>query len=164
MIHKHHIIPKHVTGGVANNHPDNLWICDDVEEHAELHKQRYLMYGDWQDEAAWKGLAGIIGHEEAVRLVQSNAGKMAFANGNPTMLSKTRFTSGSVAQRNATQMAKRPESVAKRNAAVRGQGAGLNNSQYGTMWITNGFQNKKVQKSDSIIEGWRKGRVMIVNL
>jgi len=37
---------------------------------------------------------------------------------------------------------------------------GSNNSQFGTMWITDGFENKKV-KCDSIVpDNWRKGRVL----
>ncbi len=36
--------------------------------------------------------------------------------------------------------------------------SGSNNSQYGTMWITNGSQSKKILKTDVIPEGWRKGR------
>jgi hypothetical protein len=35
------------------------------------------------------------------------------------------------------------------------------NSQYGTMWITNGHDNKKIKKDvDFIPEGWYKGRKM----
>ena len=33
------------------------------------------------------------------------------------------------------------------------------NSQFGTMWITNGIENKKIKKTDSIPEGFRKGRI-----
>jgi hypothetical protein len=32
------------------------------------------------------------------------------------------------------------------------------NSQYGTMWITNGIENKKIKKDEIIPEGWTKGR------
>lgn len=35
---------------------------------------------------------------------------------------------------------------------------GSKNSQYGTMWITNGIENKKIKKDDPIPEGWNKGR------
>lgn len=38
---------------------------------------------------------------------------------------------------------------------------GSKNSQYGTMWITDGTANRKIKKEDVIPEGWRKG--MIVN-
>ena len=33
-----------------------------------------------------------------------------------------------------------------------------NNSQYGTMWITNGLENKKIKNIDIIPDGWYKGR------
>ena len=38
--------------------------------------------------------------------------------------------------------------------------SGSKNSQYGTMWITNGIENKKIKKDIDIIpEGWYKGRI-----
>ena len=35
---------------------------------------------------------------------------------------------------------------------------GVSNSQYGTMWITNGTSNKKVPKDQALEDGWTKGR------
>ena len=35
-----------------------------------------------------------------------------------------------------------------------------NNSQYGTMWITNGIKNKKIKKDSEIPEGFYKGRTI----
>jgi hypothetical protein len=35
---------------------------------------------------------------------------------------------------------------------------GENNSQYGTMWITNGIENKKIKKESEIPQGWKIGR------
>jgi hypothetical protein len=40
----------------------------------------------------------------------------------------------------------------------RNLGIGEANSQYGTCWITNETENKKIKKSDTIPEGWRLGR------
>lgn len=37
---------------------------------------------------------------------------------------------------------------------------GVKNSQFETMWITNGIENKKIRKEDPIPEGWSKGRKM----
>ena len=37
-------------------------------------------------------------------------------------------------------------------------GSGKNNSQFGTMWITNGIENKKIKKDLTIPKGWYKGR------
>lgn len=36
---------------------------------------------------------------------------------------------------------------------------GEKNSQYGTMWITNGIENKKIKKDDPIYDGWKLGRI-----
>jgi hypothetical protein len=33
------------------------------------------------------------------------------------------------------------------------------NSQFGTCWITNGIENKKVKKTDKLTEGWKFGRI-----
>jgi hypothetical protein len=38
---------------------------------------------------------------------------------------------------------------------------GSGNSQYGSMWITNGSENKKIKKFDIIPEGWYKGRKLL---
>lgn len=35
---------------------------------------------------------------------------------------------------------------------------GVENSQFGTMWITDGLRNKKIRSEESIPEGWQKGR------
>ena len=35
---------------------------------------------------------------------------------------------------------------------------GNNNSQYGTMWITDGVTSRKIKRDEAIPEGWRKGR------
>jgi len=37
---------------------------------------------------------------------------------------------------------------------------GSGNSQYGTMWITNGIESIRIKKNDIIPEGWKKGRVI----
>ncbi len=37
---------------------------------------------------------------------------------------------------------------------------GSSNSQYGTMWITNGTENRKIRKSELIPENWYRGRVL----
>jgi hypothetical protein len=37
-----------------------------------------------------------------------------------------------------------------------------NNSQYGTVWITNGTDNKKIKKDAEIPTGWQLGRKMYI--
>jgi len=60
--HKHHIVPKHMGG---SDDTSNL-IEVSVKDHADAHKVLFEKYGRWQDEIAWKGLAGMIGHEEVI--------------------------------------------------------------------------------------------------
>ena len=36
---------------------------------------------------------------------------------------------------------------------------GNKNSQFGTMWVTNGKESKKINKKEIIPDGWHKGRV-----
>jgi len=40
-------------------------------------------------------------------------------------------------------------------------GSGNKNSQYGTMWITNGIESKKIAKDQEIPEGYRRGRKFV---
>jgi hypothetical protein len=63
MIHKHHIVPRHAEP-FANNCPENL-IELTVVEHAEAHKQLWLMNRDPLDEIAYLTLSGQIGIEDA---------------------------------------------------------------------------------------------------
>lgn len=52
----------------------------------------------------------------------------------------------------------KPESIKKMKESKKGQGTGNTNSQYGTMWITNEIENKKIKTNLQIPEGWHKGR------
>lgn len=49
----------------------------------------------------------------------------------------------------------------KNTMRERGHSKGESNSQFGTMWITNGIENKKIKKTDIVPEGWYKGRKII---
>lgn len=50
------------------------------------------------------------------------------------------------------------ETIKKMKEKAINRGIGESNSQYGTMWITNKIESKKIKKSDNIPEGWIKGR------
>jgi hypothetical protein len=57
------------------------------------------------------------------------------------------------------------ESIEKKKQTwkLTGRGKGEKNSQYGTCWITNGVENKKIQKTDLenyLAQGYIKGRKM----
>ena len=69
-MHIHHIKPRHMGG---TDDPSNL-IKLTVAEHAEAHRVLFEQYGCWQDRLAWRGLAGLITHEEAAREVSRQNG------------------------------------------------------------------------------------------
>ena len=52
------------------------------------------------------------------------------------------------------------ETKEKMSESKKGTGCEEKNSQYGTIWITNEIENIKINKSDSIPSGYRKGRNM----
>jgi hypothetical protein len=60
----------------------------------------------------------------------------------------------------ANKLARTPAARAKRKETYKEikHQQGTTNSQYGTMWITNGIDNKKIKSTDTIPEGWSKGR------
>lgn len=51
-----------------------------------------------------------------------------------------------------------PSFIEKRDNKPDGHQKGEKNSQFGTLWITNGIENKKIKKSDSMPDGWTRGR------
>lgn len=50
------------------------------------------------------------------------------------------------------------ETVTRMRRSKQGHGIGVQNSQFGTMWITNGKESRKHKLLDPIPDGWYKGR------
>ena len=78
MLHKHHIIPKHMGG---TNDSDNL-ISLRVEEHALAHKILYEAHGRWQDYVAWQGLSKLSDNFDAAKQSIIEGGKKGAAKSN----------------------------------------------------------------------------------
>jgi len=51
-----------------------------------------------------------------------------------------------------------PETIEKMKKSMHGHGKGIRNSQFGTCWITDTIESKKIKKGDNIPEGWKLGR------
>jgi len=54
----------------------------------------------------------------------------------------------------------KPETKLKISKSNIGNGVGVNNSQFGTCWITNGLENKKMKKNDVLSIDWIFGRTI----
>ena len=65
--------------------------------------------------------------------------------------------------KSSTFLGKRHTDESKRKISESSKGlcVGEKNGSYGTMWITNGTENKKIKALDNVPEGWYKGRRMI---
>jgi len=162
--HIHHIIPKHAGG---TDDIENL-IELSIADHAKAHKELFDLYGCWEDYLAWQGLAGMITKEELIKNLQSMSAKKTLEkHGNPFSGIRT-STNCAINDEHHSKMitlAKTPEAIEKRKATMKSinHSKGINNSQFGTIWITNGTENKKIKKTDLIPEGYQKGRRIVVN-
>lgn len=71
-----------------------------------------------------------------------------------------KLITGAFSPEGVKEMSKRslsPEANLKRSNTMKTK-TGNKNSQYNTIWITNGVDNKKISKTDTIPENWYKGR------
>ena len=165
MTHTHHLTPTYRGG---TDEVSNL-IEVSVVCHAMFHWCNWQLWGDIRDKLAWKGLAGISQKEEIVEEINAHFQPINSAKGLKAM-AELRATNLEYRERErelakaiqplGTAAALSPQSREKRKAtfARNKHGQGEKNSQYGTMWITNGETNKKIRKTEPIPEGYYKGR------
>jgi hypothetical protein len=161
ILHEHHIIPIHAGG---TNDSSNLTMLT-VEEHAEAHKLLYEKYGRWEDRIAWLGLSGMISKVEIIEQIQlisaSKGGKIAAANGGGFRGRKhskeTKQKISSLKKGNTFFKGRKHSEETKRKMRLVNRN-NENNSQFGTKWITNGIDNKKIHKNDPLPLGWSYGR------
>lgn len=148
-----------------------------IEQHAAAHRDLYEKYGFEQDRIAWQGLTGLIskaevmqelhklGRKKTNKILQEkygvdNPGQLAY-NREATKIRNKRLHAEGIMKVPDCWKGKKHTEEAKRKIGEKNslhqQGSG--NSQYGSFWITNGIDNKKLRKNDLIPEGWYKGRV-----
>lgn len=173
IYHKHHIVPRHMGG---TDDPSNL-VELTVEDHAEAHRILYETHGKYEDYLAWQGLLGIVPRQELIQELQ----KLNAHNTNKKLLEKygvissfqlphvrekisesnrKRYAEGFRPLPNWSGRKHREESKRKIGVSTAITQKGSRNSQFGSMWITNGTENKKIKSIDIIPEGWYKGRVI----
>ena len=165
MKHKHHITPRYRGG---SDHQDNL-ISLSVTQHAMFHYCNWKLWDRWEDYFAWKGLKGEIGKEEIVAEARRRGrekgsvigvAKIASLLHNDPSYRENQLEHLSKSRILAVEAAKQPESIEKKKRKLKEikHQQGDRNSQFGTMWVTNGLSNKKIKKGDPLPEGYFPGR------
>ena len=140
MKHKHHIIPKYEGG---SDFAENL-VELTVTQHAMWHFAEWRRKGRWQDKLAWQGLAGIIGHEEAVHkaIVDSKTKENHWIWGTKrSSETKRKIGLGNSGPSKSKSLSKK----------------GDKNPNHGKHWYNNGVESRL---EDVCPEGWVKGRLI----
>lgn len=176
--HKHHIIPKHMGGSDSE---ENL-VEITVERHAMFHYCNWRLWGKEEDKIAWKALSGQMtlseAQYEAIKLGAKKTGQIMknkmkdkklkgeWSNMIKEFWEREEYREKQIPhlleiQKTASVLGNTGEALKKKKETYKkiGHQQGTNNSQYGSMWITNGKNNLKISKNDSIPEGYKKGRV-----
>ena len=167
--------------GIENFKKEILFVFDTPEEmyakEAEIVNEDFLAeentynlkiggFGGWdhenqnsekQRQKCIKGNAKQKWLSENDQTWMGAANKAVAASKNMKNAHKTgKFRYDNFAGKSHTEEAKRKISETHKKNNL---GNGEKNSQYGTMWITNGTINRKIKKNDEIPEGFRKGAV-----
>jgi hypothetical protein len=177
--HIHHYLPKHAGG---TDSTENL-IKVTIEEHAAFHYERWVLVGDQYDKISWLCLSGQIQNKEANRLAMSLGGKSsrchtkeASEKAKKTYMKKLGVSSpfnlphvkekrdktiqALLLKHNVINVSQIPEVKAKIGSKNSLSQRGERNSQYGTIWITDGKTNKKIQSNIELPKGFSKGRTI----
>jgi len=111
IYHRHHVVPRHAGG---TNALSNMTCKLTVQEHAEHHRYRYEMLGEWQDRLAWQTLSGMIPNQEIIRQINVENGRTSFLGKTHSEESLRKM---SEAARNRSEETLRKMSEAARNVS-----------------------------------------------
>lgn len=155
MKHKHHIIPKH-DGGTDD--PENI-IYLSIEDHAEAHRELYEKNGKIEDYLAWKGLSGIIGKDEILKILMEENGRRNGINSRDKKIgihdpvyNKSEGYVNMCSDNGKKVGAKNAESGHCKNIAHLGGGKNL-----GKKYWYNGLSGKETVSFVSPGDGWEEG-------
>tara|TARA_R110000796_G_scaffold20964_8_gene62011 strand:+ start:41 stop:568 length:528 start_codon:yes stop_codon:yes gene_type:complete len=135
----------------GSDNPENI-IELTIKQHAESHRTLWEEFNKREDWLAWQGLAKMIGKEEILKELLSLAGKKGGAAGKGVTGNRK---NGAIANWN-----KNKDEILKTlrdNGKKYGHLGGIPGGKY--IWITNDKEAKKVLKSETIPNGWRRGRL-----
>ena len=148
-----------------------------VEEHAEAHRILHEQYGKEEDRIAWLALSSQLekksivelglklGRQVANRVLEEKYGEnwkhIIAKKGSNRLQEILKEDPDYLSKKNVRAFLGKNHSdetklkIGKKNSMNQ---SATKNSQYGTMWITNGTDSIKIKKDEPIPEGWNKGR------
>ena len=179
MKHKHHIIPRHMSG---TDDPSNL-IELTIEEHANAHLMLYEQYGKKEDFVAYHMLSGQSLLDPEFRKAYCSLGgkTQGTKNANSGHIQRVQKLSDPVAAGRiggATTIARGKGSFGNpierlKSASKGGKTQGKRNAESGHLkriaqipskknrgmiWVTDGNQNKMILPTDIIPFGYKRGK------
>jgi hypothetical protein len=133
LFDKHHIIPKYMGG---SDDFENL-VTVSRTCHTMFHYCNWRLWNNKEDYVAYKGLSSQISKQDIIKVTASIGGKKCY--------------------KNKTGLFSLTEKEKKQASSKGGKKAGKYMSQ--SMWINNGIENKRVLKTNTLPDGWIKGKV-----
>jgi hypothetical protein len=182
--YKHHLYPRYMAkkGEIPPWGNADTVVEVSFTQHLMFHWCNYQLWGNLEDKVAYsvmlgKGEEGQIlasrlaakaklakmkadpEFRENIKQVAQKASKAykTKLDSNPDFKKKMKnaFLKGSKSALSLESRAKRLETFRKNNHSQ-----GPKNSQYGTMWVTDGTANRKIKRGDPLPEGFKPGRKM----
>ena len=156
--------------GIENFHKEILFVCES-EKHMNTLEKILVVPDPELNYNLCDGGKGGFGYinsklnltEVRIKNLQktrsSETIKKATSHSSETM--KRSHKEGKITHDRKTFLGKKhtEETKQKIKDARKNKASGIYNSQYGTCWITNGKENKKIKKDTNLIpDGWYKGR------
>lgn len=112
------------------------------------------------------GGKGGFSHETQIKNSPKGHVKLRELKKDPIFFNKYRKNVGEGVKRGLIKRNKngywegKKHSEETKNKMRKSKNVGINNPQYGTCWITNGNENKKIYKGDKIPDSWKLGRTI----
>lgn len=158
--------------GIENFKVEILYYCDSEEElnlkEKEIVTEEFCLRDDTYNLCSGghggfsyvnrNNIRGMLGKKQSQKQKEAASNFMIKNNSNKDRHKEISSKGG----KNSTGMLgkRHSEKTKEKMKGPRPQSSETKNSQFGSIWITNGQESKKIKKENTIPDGWYKGRKM----